>query len=150
METAYIVLNHTTVLPMYCTSKSSFIAAYEREWAENDLLGECWLKLRLMTRLGVVAALPNDRNIWLGRRDPMRGQAIKWKTPLTLVWRLLTVDHTLSDVLNVAMYEYSSDDLEVTPEGRVEVVTHNYHESDGYTSRVRMKYWQLLYSGKFH
>ena len=53
----------------------------------------------------------------------------------------LTVDHTLSGLLNVAVYEHCSDDLEVTPEGRVVVVTPNkvhYHEPAGYTSRVKM------------
>ena len=50
----------------------------------------------------------------------------------------LTVDHALSAVLNVAVYEHSSDDLEATPEGQVVVLTPNYHEPAGYTSHVRM------------
>ena len=44
----------------------------------------------------------------------MRGQARKEEKTVDSVVKALTVDHTLSGVLNVAKYEH---DLEVTPEG---------------------------------
>ena len=52
-----------------------------------------------------------------------------------------TMDRTLSGLLNVAVCEHSSDDLEANPESRVVVVTTtkvHYHEPAGYTSRVRL------------
>ena len=52
-----------------------------------------------------------------------------------------TVDRSLSGLLNLAVYEYGGDDLEVAPEGRLVIVTAkklHYHEPAGYTSRVRM------------
>ena len=58
-----------------------------------------------------------------------------------LVNEAFTVDRSLSGLLNLAMYEYGGDDLEVAPEGRLVIVTAkklHYHEPAGYTSRVRM------------